>query len=107
MMLIISELIMVCGCPGGVTSWTPSRKQRSGRVVTSTVFMRMPDLLITRHFTGSSSRPDLGEGTTLRVIVVRRAGPRAGVPKDGNRADQRFYAGSLVVESSFGLSAPE
>jgi DNA invertase Pin-like site-specific DNA recombinase len=33
--------------------------------------------------------------------------PPAGVPKDGNRADQRFCTGSLVVESSFGLSAPE
>jgi hypothetical protein len=30
----------------------------------------------------------------------------AGVPKDGNRADQRLHTSSLVVESTFGLSAP-
>ena len=28
----------------------------------------------------------------------------AGVPKDGNRADQRFHTGSLVVEGRFELT---
>lgn len=34
---------------------------------------------------------------------VRRFESPAGAPKDGNRADQRFCTGSLVVESRFEL----
>jgi hypothetical protein len=49
--------------------------------------------------------PDSGEGTNLCEIVLCGAGLRAGLPKDGNWADQRLYAGSLVIESSLGLSA--
>jgi hypothetical protein len=41
-------------------------------------------------------------GRHLREIVVRRAGPRAGSPKDGNGADLRLLTGTLVVEARFG-----
>jgi hypothetical protein len=38
----------------------------------------------------------------LSTLVARV--PPAGVPKDGNRLDQRFHTGSLVVEGRFGLT---
>ncbi|MDT8915142.1 hypothetical protein [Amycolatopsis sp. PS_44_ISF1] len=42
-------------------------------------------------------------GGPVPILVV----PSAGVPKDGNRADQRIRTGSLVVEACFALAGSD
>jgi hypothetical protein len=59
---------------------------------------------VTRH----CSEASFGGIPSCRLVISVRAaalaGPRAGVPKDGNRVDQRFHTGSLVVEGRFELT---
>lgn len=53
------------------------------------------------------SHPEINPLDLRFAISAGERVPPAGVPKDGNRADQWFLRGSLVIEASFGVSSPE